>query len=280
MDGLEETMAGFRADWLLAWTGHKAVWEMTEGEWDALPFDEKMAMPVFGFGPSHSNYYLCVLHEAVWLGIGLGVRVWESLPRSYRSHLNWLNRGADPVTPVPKNAVNGVLLFLEGLSMIILELSDGIVIKRTIDTVEHVRIDKDGYISFWGETRLAHRKTEKPYCEFDINECRDLLKELDTGMAGVKTLALAKPVAAQEPPVSAQSKLVNGYGAFHGDLADHVRDLLVPVYNELAGIASGLDPIDAILLEHLACDVLKVRFAEDRIRRGIGMRKAEKKAGS
>ena len=157
--------------------------------------------------------------------------------------------------------------------MIILELSDGITIKRTIDTVEHVRIDKDGYISFWGETRLAHRKTEKPYCEFDINECRDLLKELDTGMAGK---ALASPVAAQEPPVPVQGKLVNKYGAFHGDLSDHVRDLLVPVYNELAGIASGLDPIDAILLEHLACDVLKVRFAEDRIRRGIEMRKAEK----
>ena len=75
--------------------------------------------------------------------------------------------------------------------MIILE-SDGITIKRTIDSLEYVRIDTDGYISFWGQPqpcefpqtgrRLEHRKAEKPFCEFDINECRDLLKELDIKM--------------------------------------------------------------------------------------------------
>jgi hypothetical protein len=75
---------------------------------------------------------------------------------------------------------------------------------------------------------------------------------------------------------SMKSRLVNGYGAFHGDLADHVSDLLVPVYNELAGIADGLDPIDAILLESHVIACLRTHFAEDRIRKAMKIRKAEK----
>ena len=94
---VDELMAGLRAEWLKAWAGRKAVWDMTLAEYEALADGEKMAMPAFGYGPSHSNYYVCVLDHAVWLGIGLGGRVWESLPRAYQNHLNFVNKGVDPV---------------------------------------------------------------------------------------------------------------------------------------------------------------------------------------
>lgn len=76
--------------------------------------------------------------------------------------------------------------------MIIIEQSDGIVIKRTIDTANSVRIDKDGGIAFWGQPtppydgmRVGFRKAAKPFCEFDINECRDLLADLDKMLAAM-----------------------------------------------------------------------------------------------
>jgi hypothetical protein len=80
---------------------------------------------------------------------------------------------------VPRNAYGGNALLSEGEAMIIFELSDGIVIKRTVDSMTNVCINQNGDISLWGsKTRLGHRKATKPYCEYDINECRDLLKEL------------------------------------------------------------------------------------------------------
>lgn len=164
--------------------------------------------------------------------------------------------------------------------MIILDLgSDGIVVKRTIDAVEHVRADQFG-IAFWGGTeRVGYRTAAKPYCEFDINECRDLLKELDKKVAAAKKFHAGDAPMALAPTgkkASMKSNLVNEYGAFHGELVDHVSGMLVSVYNELAGIADGLDPIDAILLESHVIACLRVRFAEDRLRRAMKMRKAER----
>jgi len=66
--------------------------------------------------------------------------------------------------------------------MIILEDSRGIVLKRTIQDKNHVRLSSSGRIYFsrvncW----LTHRKAEKPF-----NELSDLMDELDGGIVPSK----------------------------------------------------------------------------------------------
>jgi len=71
--------------------------------------------------------------------------------------------------------------------MIILEDSRGIVLKRTIQDKNHVRLSSSGRIYFsrvncW----LTHRKAEKPYVDMTFNELSDLMDELDGGIVPSK----------------------------------------------------------------------------------------------
>ena len=76
------------------------------------------------------------------------------------------------------------------------------------------------------------------------------------------------------------SKLVNEYGAFHGEIVDEIRDQIDPYYRKLKVIADkyGLESYDIILLQHFAQDSLNIRFAEDRIRTAMGKRRLERKS--
>ena len=68
---------------------------------------------------------------------------------------------------------------------IILRDGTGITIKRTIESENHVRIGVFEIALWVNGFRWYVRKIEKPHVEFTINDCTDLLAELDRAERGV-----------------------------------------------------------------------------------------------
>lgn len=68
----------------------KPVIEITFEEWKELTPEQKEKYPPVFDGKcdiSHSNYYICALHEHVMNGGQINKRVWESLPELYKDQL-------------------------------------------------------------------------------------------------------------------------------------------------------------------------------------------------
>jgi hypothetical protein len=68
---------------------------------------------------------------------------------------------------------------------IIMRDTTGITIKRTIQSENHVRIGVFDIVLWVDGVRRNVRKIGKPHNEFTINECSDLLEELDRLERGV-----------------------------------------------------------------------------------------------
>ena len=71
--------------------------------------------------------------------------------------------------------------------MVIYCTTDGVTIRNCIGDTESVRVSSGGEISFWlsdppapfeSDGPARRRKAKKPFCELELNECADLLKEL------------------------------------------------------------------------------------------------------
>jgi hypothetical protein len=68
---------------------------------------------------------------------------------------------------------------------IILRDGTGITIKRTIQSANHVRIGPLQTFLWVDGDRRSVRENTKPHVEFTINDCTDLLAELDRAERGV-----------------------------------------------------------------------------------------------
>ena len=68
---------------------------------------------------------------------------------------------------------------------IILRDSTGITIKRTIQSENHIRIGVFQTILWVDGVARSVRYNGKPHAEFTINDCTDLLAELDRAERGV-----------------------------------------------------------------------------------------------
>lgn len=62
--------------------------------------------------------------------------------------------------------------------MIILKDTTGIIVKRRIQDVNHVRIGVCTTALWFDDCRRSIRNNHKPHCEFTINELQDLLNEI------------------------------------------------------------------------------------------------------
>lgn len=63
--------------------------------------------------------------------------------------------------------------------MLIMTDTTGVTIKRTIQSANHVRIGVLQTALWVGGVRRSIRETGKPHVEFDINDCNNLLNELE-----------------------------------------------------------------------------------------------------
>ena len=69
--------------------------------------------------------------------------------------------------------------------MLILTDSSGVTVKRTIQSENHVRIGILQTALWVDGVRRAIRPIGKPGCEYSLNDCSDLLAELDSLERGV-----------------------------------------------------------------------------------------------
>lgn len=63
--------------------------------------------------------------------------------------------------------------------MLIIQDTTGITIKRRIQDSNHVRIGVTQTAMWLMGARRFVRENGKPHCEFTLNECEDLLKEME-----------------------------------------------------------------------------------------------------
>jgi hypothetical protein len=68
----------------------------------------------------------------------------------------------------------------KGAIMLILTDNTGVTIKRTIQSVNYARIGVTQTALWVDGVRRAVRDNWNPHCEFTINDCADLLAELET----------------------------------------------------------------------------------------------------
>jgi hypothetical protein len=68
--------------------------------------------------------------------------------------------------------------------MLIIRDTTGVTIKRAITDADHVRIGVLQTILWRGGAARGVRATGKPHGEFDLNDCEDLLAELESLPSG------------------------------------------------------------------------------------------------
>ena len=61
-------------------------------------------------------------------------------------------------------------------------------------------------------------------------------------------------------PERQKSKLVNEYGAFHGEIVNRAQGIIQDLYSQVLNLAENLDPIDKILLEKICSGCFDHKF--------------------